>query len=136
MPPTAAGFASVVLYSFSVPALSLFYASAVVLLWQTDAWRTPLGVLAPVGRMALTNYIMQSVIAVTLFYGFGFGLFGRYGAAASTAIALAIFAFQIIASGVWLRFFRFGPLEWIWRQLTYGRRMHLRHDQTAIAEAS
>jgi uncharacterized protein len=124
-PPSIAGIIGVLAYAFGVPALALFLIALVATLWQTDAWRRVLSVLAPVGRMALTNYLLQTVICVTLFYGFGFGLFGRFGALASSLIALAIFAVQILISGIWLTFFNYGPMEWIWRQLTYRRRLAL-----------
>jgi uncharacterized protein len=76
--------------------------------------------------MALTNYLLQTIICVTIFYGFGFGLFGQLGALQATLVAFAIFAFQIVISSIWLKFFSYGPMEWIWRQLTYGRRLSLR----------
>ena len=125
-PPSALGILGTVGYVVGVPSLALFYIAAGTLLWQTDAWRRLLAILAPVGRMALTNYILQSVICVLLFYGYGFGLFGSVRAAAATAIAFGIFLFQIAFSTVWLKFFRYGPLEWIWRQLTYRHRLDLR----------
>ena len=76
--------------------------------------------------MALTNYLMQTVTCVVIFYGYGFGLVGTVGAAKATLIALAIFATQIVVSNLWLKFFQYGPMEWIWRQLTYRRRFAIR----------
>jgi uncharacterized protein len=75
--------------------------------------------LAAVGRMALTNYIGQSLICTYLFYGHGLGWFGQVGRVQLLGIVAAIWIFQIIFSLVWLRFFRFGPLEWVWRSATY-----------------
>jgi uncharacterized protein len=78
---------------------------------------------------------MQSIVGVTIFYGFGFGLFGRIGALQATLLALGIFAFQIVINSLWLKNFRFGPMEWIWRQLTYGRRLSIsRLDRTMTGE--
>ena len=111
--------------------MALFVVALVATLWQREAWRRILGILAPVGRMALTNYLLQTVICVTLFYGFGFGLFGKFGALASTLIALGIFAVQIVLSSLWLKHFTYGPMEWIWRQLTYRRRLNLRPSSQA-----
>jgi uncharacterized protein len=85
-----------------------------------------LAFLAPVGRMALTNYLLQTIICVLIFYGYGLGQFGRFGASRATLIALAIFLFQVLASALWLKYFSYGPMEWIWRQLTYRRRLSLR----------
>lgn len=68
--------------------------------------------------MALTNYLLQTVICVLLFYGYGFGLNGSVGATAATLIGVAVFPFQLLPSAVWLRYFNCGPTEWVWRQLT------------------
>jgi uncharacterized protein len=125
-PPSAAGLVGVIAYSFGVPAMALFIAALVAEMWQSEAWRPVLAWLAPVGRMALTNYLLQTVVCVAIFYGYGFGLFGKFGAAASTLIAVVIFAAQIVLSSVWLRNFAYGPMEWIWRQLTYRKRLELR----------
>ena len=75
--------------------------------------------LAAVGRMAFTNYIMQSVICTTIFYGHGFGLFGKVPRTGQFGIVVAIWIFQLMISPVWLGYFQFGPLEWLWRCLTY-----------------
>ncbi|NMO14274.1 DUF418 domain-containing protein [Pyxidicoccus fallax] len=102
------------------------YAAAITLLFQRDTWRRRLAVFAPVGQMALTNYLMQSVLGVLLFYGCGLGLMGRLGSAAQLAVALGIFALQAVFSRLWLARFRFGPAEWLTRSLTYGRAQPLR----------
>jgi uncharacterized protein len=75
--------------------------------------------LAAVGRMAFTNYIMQSAICTTIFYGHGFGLFGKVNRVGQFGLVLAIWSLQLVISPVWLRHFQFGPLEWLWRSLTY-----------------
>jgi uncharacterized protein len=133
-PPSPAGIVGVISYAFGVPALALFYIALVATLWQKKVWRRLLANLAPVGRMALTNYLLQTVICVLIFYGYGLGQFGRFGAATSTLIALVIFLFQILISALWLKYFNYGPIEWIWRQLTYRRRLNLRvkSQQTAV----
>ncbi|MEQ1764545.1 MAG: DUF418 domain-containing protein, partial [Pyrinomonadaceae bacterium] len=130
-PPTAAAIAGVLAYAFGVPALAVAITALVLLMWPT--WKTALSIFAPVGRMALTNYIMQTVICVIIFYGYGFGLFGQFGALYATLTALAIFAAQIITSTAWLRYFKYGPLEWIWRQLTYKKLLSLREGTQAEA---
>jgi uncharacterized protein len=125
-PPSPAGIVGVISYAFAVPALALGFIAAIATLWQRATWRHVLGWLAPVGRMALTNYLLQTLICVFIFYGFGFGYFGKVGATSATLIALAIFLFQILLSALWLRYFSYGPMEWIWRQLTYRKRLSLR----------
>jgi uncharacterized protein len=82
--------------------------------------------LAAVGQMALTNYIMHSVITMFVFTGIGFGLFGRLARHELYYIVAAIWAFQLIASPLWLRYFQFGPLEWLWRSLTYKKPQPMR----------
>ncbi len=125
-PPSVAGLGGVIAYAFGVPALALGITALVARLWHRSTWQRILDVLAPVGRMALTNYLMQSVICVFLFYGYGFGKFGSFTAVQATLTAIAIFAFQVILSTAWLSVFAYGPMEWIWRQLTYKRRLPLR----------
>jgi uncharacterized protein len=77
--------------------------------------------LAAVGRMALTNYFSQTLICTTLFYGYGYGLFGQLDRIHLVGVVVAVWLFQLIVSPIWLRFFRFGPAEWLWRSLTYWR---------------
>ncbi len=125
-PPSPIGIAGVIGYAFGVPALALGIIALLTTVWQGDPWKRVLGIFSPVGRMALTNYLMQTAICVTIFYGYGFGKFGTFTATQATLSALAIFAVQIVLSTIWLKFFAFGPMEWIWRQLTYGKRLPLR----------
>jgi uncharacterized protein len=108
------------------PALALFYAAGITLLVEQPAWRRRLGLLAPAGQMALTNYLAQSVICTLIFYGYGLGLTGRVGAAAGIVLTVLIYGAQVAWSGWWLRRFRFGPVEWLWRTLTYLRPQPMR----------
>jgi uncharacterized protein len=84
--------------------------------------------LASVGQMALSNYIGASVICAFVFYGFGFGLFAQLQRYQLYYVVLAIWLVQLIASPIWLKHYRFGPLEWLWRSLTYGERQPMRRD--------
>jgi uncharacterized protein len=93
---------------------------ALVMLLCQRGW--PLRPVATVGRMALTNYLLQSVICTTIFYGHGFGLFGRVDRAGQFAIVLAVWAFQLLASSAWLGYFAVGPVEWVTRWFVYRRR--------------
>jgi uncharacterized protein len=136
LPPSVGTVIGVIGYAFGVPALAIGIAALVATLWMKDRWRPVLHVFAPVGRMALTNYIMQTVICVTIFYGYGFGRFGTIGATAATSTALVIFAFQTIVSTIWLKVFAYGPLEWIWRQLTYRQRLDLRQTVRPIQRST
>lgn len=83
--------------------------------------------LSAVGRTAFSNYILQTLIGTTLFYGHGFGLFGDVSRVDQILIVVAIWMVQLFISPLWLRYFAFGPLEWLWRSLTYWRRMPLKN---------
>jgi len=82
-------------------------------------WSHRLHWLAPAGRMALSNYLLQSVLCTLLFYGYGLGLFEQMGRAWQLLFAVALFAAQVLGSHLWLKHFRFGPMEWLWRAFTY-----------------
>jgi uncharacterized protein len=81
---------------------------------------------AAVGRTAFTNYLLQTVLATSIFYGHGLGLFGSVSRVEQYGIVLAIWAVQVVLSVLWLKRYRFGPVEWVWRTLTYGERQPLR----------
>ena len=98
------------------------YAAALALLVSIPAGAKRLQPLAAVGRMALTTYLTQSLISVALFYHYGLGWYGQVGYRGMFAITAVVFAFQIAYSTWWLRRFRFGPMEWLWRSMAYGRR--------------
>ena len=119
LPPSLGGLLGVVMQGIGVPMLAIGYAATVALL-VIDGRRF-ISAFVPVGRMALTNYLMHSIIGVTLSYGFGLGLWWRTGASRAMLIAFAIILVQIPLSAWWLARFRFGPVEWVWRRLTYGR---------------
>ena len=76
--------------------------------------------------MALTNYLMQSLIASFIFYGWGLGYYGRLDRIEYMPIVLGVWAFQMFLSPIWLKRFRFGPMEWVWRSLTYWKVQPLR----------
>ena len=82
--------------------------------------------LAAVGQMAFTNYIMHTIICITIFMGFGFAMYGKLQRYELYYIVFSIWIFQLIVSPIWLRYFRFGPLEWMWRSLTYWKRQPFR----------
>lgn len=113
-------------YALGVAPLALGYASSYALLWCNPIWRRRLERLAPAGRMALTNYLMQTTIAIAIFYGIGLGLMGRVGAIWWVPLTIVTLGAQSAISRWWLARFSFGPAEWIWRQVTYKRRLPLR----------
>jgi len=111
--------------------LGLGYAALFVHLFCHPAWHRWLQPLAPVGRMALSNYLTHSVVGVALFYGVALGIGPRGGTVAIWLAWLALFGAQIAISRWWLARYRFGPMEWLWRSLTYGRRQPMRRDASA-----
>ncbi|HET8818794.1 MAG TPA: DUF418 domain-containing protein [Xanthomonadaceae bacterium] len=131
--PAAAPLVAMALHMAGSPLMALGYTGLVVLAWQAGArW---LSVLAPAGRMALTHYLLQSVVGTLLFYGYGLGLWGDVSRAGQTLIVLVVFAVQVAASHWWLARFRFGPFEWLWRTFTYLRAPTMRRAIAAPATA-
>ncbi|WP_233583864.1 DUF418 domain-containing protein [Micromonospora sp. CV4] len=104
------------------PALAAAYAASMLQLFHTGVGRRVAAALAPGGRMALTNYLGQSLVCVLLFTGVGFGLVGRIAPLGVLAIAAGIFAAQLAVSAYWLRGHRYGPVEWVLRAVTNAER--------------
>jgi uncharacterized protein len=100
--------------------LATGYAAAALIALNTATGSRLLGWAAPLGRMAFTNYLAQSLIFSWIFFGYGFGLFGRVGVVTALAIGTGVYVAQVVLSAWWLRYYRFGPVEWLWRTLMYG----------------
>jgi uncharacterized protein len=106
--------------------LALGYGAVIIWASEKARARSLLAWAAPLGRMAFTNYVMQSVVFGWLFYGYGLGLFAKVGVATALAIGTSVYAAQAVLSAHWLRRYRFGPLEWLWRSAMYGAWQPLR----------
>ena len=106
--------------------VSLGYLSLVMLICRSQIGGRLLQAISAVGRTALSNYLLQTVLCTTLFYGHGLGLFGSVERTAQVAIVLVVWIVQLIASSWWVKRFRFGPMEWAWRSLTYGQLQPIR----------
>jgi len=120
------GWTSAFGLTVGAPTLAAAYVAGLSLLSLRPAGARALAPMASVGRMALTNYVLQSLVCALLFYGIGFGLYEQVGAAGLLGITVAIYALQLPLSAWWLGRYRFGPLEWVWRTLTYGERPPMR----------
>lgn len=97
-----------------------------MLLFKSGIFKWFFKLLRPVGQMAFTNYLMHSITCAIIFYGIGFGLYGQFERYQIYLVVLAIWTIQIIWSHIWLRYFLYGPFEWVWRQLTYWKKLPLR----------
>lgn len=115
------GIIQPVVYAFGVPALCLFYMAGITLWFMKPEGKKRLMIFAPVGQLALTNYLMQSLICVFIFTGYGLGLIATIGPSQLVIIGFIIYIAQLIFSHLWVKYFRFGPMEWLWRSLTYGK---------------
>jgi len=118
--PKPAGLLDTLFYAISVIPLSLAFTASVCLFWLNPSGRW-LMLFAPAGRMALTNYIMQTFISIFIYYGIGLGLGAKTGSTVYILIAILVYLIQLWYSRIWLKYFSYGPFEWVWRQLTYSR---------------
>lgn len=121
LPASGLGLVQAAAYAVGVPALAAAYAAGLARWFGRPSGGAVLRALAPTGRTALTGYLLQSVAGVGLFYGLGLGLYQRVGLTGTVLLALAVVALQLALSAAWLRAFRYGPAEWLWRCWTYGR---------------
>lgn len=124
--PSVYGLLDTVTYALSVVPLSLAYTATICLWFLKENPRKKLLIFAAPGRMALTNYLMQTMIAILIFYGVGLGYGATLGLVYVIFIAISVYLFQMLFSNWWLNHFNYGPFEWIWRQLTYGKKLPLR----------
>ena len=106
--------------------LSIAHASLIMLVFRSKIVPWLIRALANVGQMAFSNYLMQSIICTWFFYGYGFGNYNKLRFHQLYYVVFAVWIFQLIVSSIWLRYFRFGPFEWLWRSLTYWRRQPMR----------
>jgi uncharacterized protein len=119
LPPTGGGLLWVAAQGIGIPLLALGYAATIALAVVRGS--AIAAVFAPMGRMALTNYLMQSLIGVTLASGWGFGLWWSIGASRAMGIAVVIVVAQLGLSALWMSRAAMGPAEWVWRRLAFGR---------------
>ena len=125
--PTGIRFLGDVLFAYGSTALALGYAAGIVLLAHNRKWTSVLRPLENLGKMALTVYLLSTLMFTTLFYGYGFGQLNLIGPTGVTAYAILFFSVQLVFCAWWLQRFRFGPVEWIWRSLTYWKTQPMRN---------
>lgn len=108
------------------PALSLFFIAAFARLINSNQNKGWLYYLAAPGRMALSSYLMQSIICTIIFYGYGLGLFGKVGKVTGLILVIVIYVSQIFITNLWMKKFQYGPAEWLWRWLTYMKKPEIK----------
>jgi uncharacterized protein len=113
-------------YHFARLAVALGHVGVLVLLCKSARLPRVTRRLGYVGQMALTNYLLQSLICTAIFEGYGFGLYGKMERYQLLAVVVGVWALELIISPIWLRHFRFGPMEWVWRSLTYWKPQPMR----------
>lgn len=118
-PPKSIETLFMILFDTQAAALTIFYIAGLTLLFHHRFWQWAVAPLAAVGKMALSSYVLQTLIGTLLFMGYGLGLLGQVDAWAGALIAFPIFLVQVMLSRWWLSQFRYGPLEWLWRSATY-----------------
>lgn len=106
--------------------VALGHIALVMLIVKTGAFKRLMQRFAAVGRTAVTNYLLHSIILTTVFYGYGLGLYGQVPRLWQMLFVIAVIGLQMMLSPLWLKHFRFGPAEWLWRSLTYWQRQPMR----------
>jgi uncharacterized protein len=119
------------LYTLSRLGRSLGLLGLIILLYKSGWVNWLFNLMRPVGQMAFTNYLTQSIICGVYFYGIGFGMYGKLQRVEVYYFVLAVWLVQIIWSHLWLQYFNFGPFEWLWRSLTYWKKQPMRKDKPA-----
>jgi uncharacterized protein len=112
--------------NFTAPILVVLAYTSAVLLWLKPRRASSLPGFRAIGQMALTNYLVQSIVLSFVFYGYGLGLFGRIGSASAASLGLLLYLAQIQFSKLWSARYRFGPFEWLWRSAAYGQSQPMR----------
>lgn len=113
------GWYQTIAYALGVVPLALAYVGIFMLLFKTTTGKRIMSLVAPAGKMAFSNYIMQSLIGNFVFLGAGLGYMWKVGPVYYTIFGVLVFIGQVIISTVWLKFFNYGPVEWLWRSATY-----------------
>ena len=112
--------------------VSFGYIGLVMLFCKSNLFSGFKKLLAAVGRMAFTNYILQTLICTTIFYGHGFGFYGKVERGGQILIVFGVWIFSVLLSYYWLKYFRFGPLEWLWRSLSYMKFQPIKLDRNKL----
>jgi uncharacterized protein len=124
------------MFDFFNSGLTFFYISGLTLLMYRTSWKRILSPLAPIGKMALTSYLMQTFFGLMIFCSFGLALFTEISPGINALLSIGLFLLQVVISKAWLRYFSYGPMEWIWRALTFFKFPPMLRKHQVIKEAS
>src|SRR6218665_250194 len=130
------GLYQTIAYAFGVAPLALAYVATLMLLFQRKTAAKAMAVFAPVGKMAFSNYLLQTIIGSIVFLGAGFGYMGEVGPIYYTIFGMLVFIVQILLSHWWLRYFNYGPVEYLWRSATYRKWQTMRKSHLPANEVS
>jgi uncharacterized protein len=119
-------------YSLGRTFRSIGFLGLIMLMYKSGVFKWLFALMRPVGQMAFSNYLMQSLICGLIFYSIGFGLYGKLERYQLYLVMLGVWTFQILFSHFWLSQFRFGPFEWLWRSLTYWKKQPLKKEKIAV----
>jgi len=117
------------IYPFQRMFLVMAHASVILLILRAGFWKSITRRLAAVGQMAFTNYIMHTIFCTLIFFGYGLNYFAELQYYQLYYIVVAIWIVQLIVSPIWLKYYLFGPLEWVWRSLTYRKLQPMKREQ-------
>jgi uncharacterized protein len=125
------GLYQTIVYALGVAPLALAYVGSFMLLFQHAGLKKVISLIAPVGKMAFSNYVMQSLVSNFVFLSAGLGFMGQVGPVYYTFLGIGFFIIQIIISTIWLNYFNYGPIEWLWRSATYKKWQLMRKNKNA-----
>ena len=124
------GLYQTIYYALGVATLAMTYVGIFMLMFKTALGKKLISPLAPAGKMAFSNYIMQSLIGNFVFFGTGLGYMWKVGPVYYTIFGILVFILQVIISTIWLKYFNYGPIEWLWRSATYKKWQPMRKQTT------
>ena len=118
---------------FGGPLLAISYGLMVVFFAEKKVLNKLLTSISYVGRMSFSNYLFQSILSTLIFYHYGLGYYGKISVLTGTILVFAIYVFQMILSRLWLKYYYYGPAEWIWRNFTYFKKQSFRRKSEGVS---
>jgi uncharacterized protein len=120
------------LFSFGQVNLAFAYISILSIIYKSEFGKKILVGLKYVGRMSFSSYLSQTIFGIIIFYPYGFGLYATMSLWQVEVLAVGIYGLQVVIAMIWLKFYSFGPFEWLWRSLTYGEFLSMRKNKSSM----